>query len=332
LTMSARALNAILPQVEKSPYEAHQKARTFASRYVKSGQYDTAIDVLFQSARELLKTGQAGSGVDLTVFLLEVYDTKEESVTEKSRGRLTQLLALTGAEGTWRKTLVDKAIVWSAKYGSCPAGDPDLQRYIGELLYKDGDFVAAEPHLLASGQRDSARMLAEMFLQWSDGERFGLFALRGTFPYLLDGNILAARTFIKHFVSGMPKSMPSSTNVISIGEDDEVTMTADSLVNFSQLAVVTCQRANGDQNKVARESWVRLCGTYLSQGGPLAAPEVRKALNEVAILYFAIPPPRTQAVNPFGDMFSSLFGGAAPGQQARRTLQPAGASSTPELD
>lgn len=86
--MSARALNAILPQVEKSPYEAHQKARTFASRYVKSGQYDTAIDVLFQSARELLKTGQAGSGVDLAVFMLEVYDTKGEELTEESRGLL----------------------------------------------------------------------------------------------------------------------------------------------------------------------------------------------------------------------------------------------------
>ena len=84
--MSTRALNAILPQVEKSPYEAHQKARTFASRYMKSGQYDTAIDVLFQSARELLKTGQVGSGVDLAGFLLEVYDNKKEPVTEESRG------------------------------------------------------------------------------------------------------------------------------------------------------------------------------------------------------------------------------------------------------
>jgi hypothetical protein len=84
--MSSRALNAILPQVAKFPYEAHQKARTFASRYTKSGQYDTAIDVLFQSARELLKSGQAGSGVDLAGFLLDVYDTKGEEVTDESRG------------------------------------------------------------------------------------------------------------------------------------------------------------------------------------------------------------------------------------------------------
>lgn len=48
----------------------------------------------------------------------------------------------------------------------------------------EGDFVGAEPHFLASGQRDSARLLAEMFLQWSDGEKPGIFALRGTLPYV----------------------------------------------------------------------------------------------------------------------------------------------------
>jgi hypothetical protein len=83
---SARALNAILPQIPTAPYEAHQKARTFASRYVKSNQYDTAIDVLFQSARELFKNNQPGSGSDLTSFLLEVYETKGESVNDESRG------------------------------------------------------------------------------------------------------------------------------------------------------------------------------------------------------------------------------------------------------
>lgn len=84
---SSKALNAILPLIASGqPYEAHQKARTFASRYQKSGQYDTAIDVLFQSARELLKAGQQGSGTDLTVFLLDVYETKGEPVTDESRG------------------------------------------------------------------------------------------------------------------------------------------------------------------------------------------------------------------------------------------------------
>ena len=83
---SAKALNAILPQIPVSPYEAHQKARTFASRYVKSNQFDTAIEVLFQSARELFKNNQPGSGVDLTGFLLDVYETKGEPVSEESSG------------------------------------------------------------------------------------------------------------------------------------------------------------------------------------------------------------------------------------------------------
>ena len=127
---SSRALAAILPKIATSPYEAHQKARTFAARYVKASQYDVAIDVLFQSSRELLKTGQQGSGTDLASLLLDVYETKGELVTDESRGelleivgfgthnaqpllaagRLTQLIALTGPNGSWRKTITDKSI------------------------------------------------------------------------------------------------------------------------------------------------------------------------------------------------------------------------------
>jgi golgi to ER traffic protein 4 len=84
---SSKALSAILPLISSNqPYEAHQKARTFASRYTKAKQYDTAIDVLFQSARELLKAGHTGSGTDLAGFLVEVYEVKGEEVGEKSVG------------------------------------------------------------------------------------------------------------------------------------------------------------------------------------------------------------------------------------------------------
>ena len=124
---SSRALAIILPQITIAPYEAHQKARTFASRYVKAAQYDVAIDVLFQSARELLKGGQQGSGTDLGGFLLDVYESKNETITEESRGqnhllesrctnlkwhtgRLTQLIALIGSGGSWRKSFIDKCI------------------------------------------------------------------------------------------------------------------------------------------------------------------------------------------------------------------------------
>ena len=92
---SSRALTAILPLITSGqPYEAHQKARTFASRYSKSGQYDVAIDVLFESARELLKAGQCGSGVDLAGFMLDVYESKGEVVCDESRGLWNFILYL----------------------------------------------------------------------------------------------------------------------------------------------------------------------------------------------------------------------------------------------
>ncbi|EGN99181.1 hypothetical protein SERLA73DRAFT_182055 [Serpula lacrymans var. lacrymans S7.3] len=345
---SARALNAILPLIASGqPYEAHQKARTFASRYSKSGQYDTAIDVLFQSARELLKVGQQGSGTDLTSFLLDVYETKGEDVNDESRGRLTQLIALAGSSGSWRKTIIDKSLSWSAKHGPCPAGDQDLQHYVGELLYKDGAFDDAEPHFLASGKRDSARLLAEMTVEWSAaGGMPSTFALRGIIPYLQNGNILAARTFITHFVTQLISSKPTirsklQTSPLPIGPSDnpkgELIYTSDSVLNFCQLAVLTCQRAQGDKNKSIRESWVRLCGTYQSKGGILAHREVRMGLNEIGQLYFAIPPPRTQPANPFGNMLSSMLGGGMPGggggPPPRRVLSPAPKGpSTPGLD
>ena len=93
---------------------------------------------------------------------------------------------------------------WSAKFGEHPSGDPDLLYYVGELLFKgtrpahrvgklylitqftEGLLDAAEPHLLSSGTRDSARLLADVFLQWAgSGPGFGLFAIRGVIPFVL---------------------------------------------------------------------------------------------------------------------------------------------------
>lgn len=93
------------------------------------------------------------------------------------------------------------------------------------------------------------------------------------YRYLQNGNILAARTFITHFVS-LPQTAQKTSK--RVDDTNDVVLTTDPYVNFAQLAVVTCQRAQGERNKVMRESWVRLCGTYQSKGGLLAQPEVRK--------------------------------------------------------
>jgi hypothetical protein len=103
-----------------------------------------------------------------------------------------------------------------------------------------------------------------------------------TFPrrYLQNGNILAARTFISQFIAQLVLSRPNlrsplQTSPLPVTPTSEVTHMAEPLLNFCQLAVLTCQRANREKNQAIRESWVRLCGTYQSKGGVLATKEVR---------------------------------------------------------
>lgn len=98
--------------------------------------------------------------------------------------------------------------------------------------------------------------------------------------YLQNGNILAARTFISQFIAQLISSRPNilsplQTSPLPVTPTSEVTFTTDPLLNFCQLAILTCQRANREKNQVIRESWVRLCGTYQSKGGVLATKEVR---------------------------------------------------------
>ncbi|PVF98628.1 hypothetical protein CPB86DRAFT_806777 [Serendipita vermifera] len=336
---SAKALNAILPVIAAGQaYEAHQKARTFAARYTKAGAFDAAIDVLYQSSAELFKAGHLGSGTDLGSLLIDTYDTKGEMVTTESRARLTQLISLAGSQGQWRKTLIDKSISWSARHGDSGTGDPLLHAFIGDLFYKESDYVAAEPHLIAAGTRDSAKTLALMLFAWSrNGAEPGTYASKGVIPYLIAGNVLAARTFLNQFLTTLIAARPSvlaSPNPITIQalksaseppSTDEVYLTTDPVLNFLQLAIRACQRAKNPQpqGKQAQEAWIRLCGSYQSRRGLVAQPIYREALGEIGSLFFDLSPPRGAAnANPLQDLMASFMGGPPGGSKGppKRTL------------
>jgi golgi to ER traffic protein 4 len=155
--------------------------------------------------------------------------------------------------------------------------------------------------------------------------------------YLLNGNILAARAFLSAFISRLPLDQApfqstaqqtpitfSTKTVSSAAEEDSIILTGVPVLNFTQLAVRVCQRADDDRNKTIRETWIRLCGTYQSKGGLLATKEVRSVLNELAELYFAIPRPKAQNANPLGDMLAGMFGGppSSASTQQRRAITP----------
>jgi len=67
-------------------YEAHQQLRVVASRYVKSSDWDSAIDILYSGALALLKAGQGGSGGDLGCFLVDVLGKSEKGCGAGEKG------------------------------------------------------------------------------------------------------------------------------------------------------------------------------------------------------------------------------------------------------
>lgn len=113
-------------------YAAHQKYRTTAARLLKTPApssfgtgkpkdpaavalpYDdaakSAAELLFEGARALLEKGEYGGGTDLTLYLLDVWTSREVPCTDETRNKVQTLIALVGGRGSWRKSIIDHAV------------------------------------------------------------------------------------------------------------------------------------------------------------------------------------------------------------------------------
>ncbi|EJT50295.1 cytoplasm protein [Trichosporon asahii var. asahii CBS 2479] len=311
-----------------NPYSAHQKALTTTARLVRNGQPELACEILFNVARELLKAGDTASGAELGVRMIEIMGEAGVKVDDKSRASVTQLIALT-PPGPWRKKLSDAAVKWSSS-PDCPPGDPQLQQYLGELSFKDGNFEVAEPHLLASGTRDAARTLADMMYAWSsegvDGPgAVGNYAVRGVLPWLAVSppNLLAASTFLGQFLSLLSSPSSKIGSDFFIGAEGGVQLTTSSTINFLQLAVATVQRApspgtspvqaRGTDGGVAKE-WQSLLHRYrrlAGNSGVLAQKDVHECLEAISANIFLIP--QRGGNDMLQNLMGSLFGGGGGG-------------------
>jgi len=129
---------------EGSYYEAHQQLRVIASRYVKSQNWDAAIDILYEGSLSLLKAGQGGSGGDLGCYLVDVFGKAERGVDAENKGKLLAILRAFPPEEPTKRKFVDEMIAWSAKFGEYPNGEPELHHVAG-TLYADGMFLRYSP-------------------------------------------------------------------------------------------------------------------------------------------------------------------------------------------
>ncbi|KAL8795977.1 MAG: hypothetical protein Q9195_001552, partial [Heterodermia aff. obscurata] len=135
--MASKIQKTIARQKEKiaegAYYEAHQQLRVVASRYVKSQNWDAAIDILYEGSLSLLKAGQGGSGGDLGCYLVDVFEKAEKSVDAENKGKLLSILRTFPPEEPTRKKFVDEMLAWTTKFGEYPNGEPELHHVAGTL-------------------------------------------------------------------------------------------------------------------------------------------------------------------------------------------------------
>ncbi|KAI4200639.1 MAG: hypothetical protein LQ350_003779 [Teloschistes chrysophthalmus] len=288
-------------------YEAHQQLRVIASRYVKSENWDAAIDLLYGGALALLRAGQGGSGGDLGIFLVDVLTKSGKGVGAGEKSKLLTILRAYPLREPTKKRFVTEMITWSSKVGDYPLGDPELHHVAGGIFAEECEPYDAERHL-ALGTADSPEALARCEYEWytqDESHTAALYAARAIFPYLLVGNLRSANKAHLIFTSRLNSSREKSLTVqeVSSKSSDMRVYPVLPLLNFLGLLLLAIQRGSADLYK-------QLAKHY--------APQVKEvgvwddALAQIGEMYFGIRIPRQG--NPLFDMMGSMmgFGGGSP--------------------
>ncbi|KAK3358964.1 hypothetical protein B0T25DRAFT_81482 [Lasiosphaeria hispida] len=292
-------------------YEAAQETRLVAARYTKAENWSAAVDILSSVSQALLRAGQGGSGGDLAVLLVDVYNKSAQAPEAASKGKVLTCLRLFDSEEPTRKKFIKEMIDWSKRYGEYPAGDPELHHVVGSLYAEEHETDEAEKHLIL-GTKDSPEALARMEYEWykhDESHTAPLYAARAILPYLLVANVRAANASYRAFVSTLADSNKSLVvqDVSSQGSDVRIFPSLP-LLNFLGLLLLAIQKGNPDLFRQLKHKYAfhvaELGGTWDT------------ALEMIAEMYFGIPRPRQS--NPLLDMMGSFFGGGAPGGSSNR--------------
>ncbi|KAK5199255.1 hypothetical protein LTR99_001296 [Exophiala xenobiotica] len=315
--MSAKIAKTIARQKEKIAegnfYEAHQQLRVITSRYLKSSDYTSACDVLYNGALLLLRAGQGGSGGDLAMMLLnEVYNKGEFVCNDANKKRLFEILHAFPPDEPTRKRFITETVGWSGRFGELERGDPEVQDQVGRVFANEGEVYDAERHLIL-GTSSSAPVLASLHYNWYTLDQphlAGIYASRSVLPYLLMGNLASANAALSTFTSHLTTSNP---HLLAMSQPIESSKSGLSLrifpsiplLNFLSLLLLAAQKGDAGLYR-------QLCKYY--------APHLKDAdtlwsdaLSNIGEVWFGIRMPR-QGGNPLFDMMGSmLFGGGGGG-------------------
>ncbi|KAF2755978.1 DUF410-domain-containing protein [Pseudovirgaria hyperparasitica] len=305
-------------------YEAHQQLRVIASRYIKQSQPDPAISILYSGAQLLLKAGQGGSGGDLALFLLEVYNKSEIGVNAESKGRLITLMRGFPAGEPTRKRFINEAVGWSARFGESEMGDAEMHHVAGMLFAADDETYDAERHFLL-GTRDSPVALSTLEYEWyteDEPSTAPLYVSRAVLPYLLTGNYMGAKQSFFLFTRKLEEKNPGLPSKKVDNQDVDVNIYPSMpLLNFLGLLLLAVERgAQAPFLKLRKqyEAQIRDVGTW------------GDALDQIGERYFGVRIPK--AYNPLGDMMNMFMGGGGGGGAPQQKRRVQAAAPAPGVD
>jgi hypothetical protein len=281
-------------------YEAHQQLRVISARYIKQKNPSAAADILYSGALSLLKAGQGGSGGDLCLLLLDVWNKASVKPDVETKGKVLGLLRAFPKDEPTRKKFVQEMIGWSSRHGDYPAGDPELHHVAGTLYADDCEPYDAERHLIL-GTKDSPETLALLEYAWYTEDvphTAPLYAARGVLPYLITGNLRAANKFFLLFTSKLQSNPALGVQEVSTSSSDMRVYPSLPLLNFLGLLLLAVERGAPDLFRQLRSHYA----AYLKDVGLLD-----EALEQIGEMYFGIKPPRQG--NPMMDMLGSMFSG-----------------------
>ncbi|KAK9475010.1 uncharacterized protein V1510DRAFT_409773 [Dipodascopsis tothii] len=308
--MSTSKLQKTLERVkqriaDKEFYEAQQALRTVVARYVRQGDYEEAVELLFEGTQVVLRAGEGGSGGDLACLLIETFNNGKLGVTASTRAQVVQLFALFRPDEPRRKAFVQAAVQWANKTG----GDRELHHVFGKALAEEDEPYEAEKHLLL-GTAASAEVLGQMEFDWfmddDEDDHAPFYAARAVLGYLAVGSIAGARRALDTFVAALTASGRVAAPEPVTGTVGSVAVFAsEPLLNFFQLLIAACQRPSADLYR-------RLKAHYRAEIA--AAGGLDDALDRIGERFFGIRA-RTQG-NLLQDLMGSFLGPAPPARPA----------------
>lgn len=289
--------------------------RTIANRYIKSKQYNDAIDLLYQGASSLAKYKEYASSSDLIFYLLQTFE--EADITSQDNDYKSKLIEILSQYPDSEATLVDLAkrvVEWSQSDAN-KFGDNDLHTFFGLkfLNYlKTGDesktaeektklFAITELHLIL-GTHDSLPIYVDYLFQWyqsskkeDSGVDAGIFLSRAVFNYLYLKNYKFANEASELFVTKLiAEGVP--TESVTEGELTVHHFASHAVVNFLQLLLLTIAKND------ASSKFAKLYGEYKAL---LTQKELIQPVNYLAKLYFGL---NYGGGNNQGNMLANLMG------------------------